>query len=592
MKSMQRKFGKLTKRQADQGDVRVVLAEFKAMDDMLDTLIRDLKLWRNGWEDILKLQYDASEAFAALYKPIDPIMPGDEAEMRHAPAQTPAKYVQKCLGLQKLYSALKEDLQQEIGLIDKKLVAPAEEAKAATKSLAKTLKHRENMKLDYERYLSRAEHARRKEMRSMKEEAALAAHEDNLAQALIDYQTADDQIKQCFPPVTDAVVSLMPWLLASQVMLQTTLVGQLYTVLDGYTKRHGMPNPAPSDGAIIDAWEREFTGFRKEVEQGISTIANGKAVGMPMTLPEKDKHGTVTGLGLRNKAGGLTNKAGGLMHRKGSGQSGMGMSLPGGRPMLGSRHASSQESNQETALALRQHPHHDEADEEEEEEEMAPPKPPRPGWACLASPGIMPSPSIPMGSKPRIPSSSSGIASPNGGTAQWERKAAAAAVAHVTSPSWQTHNNAPPPSYDQASPALGGGGGGGTPPSRYQTPMLNGSSPLPEKSAVGHDYFAHAATQRLSQASSLSSFASSTAAAAAKKKPAPPIPAKRFPSGAGPPAQYVTAIYDFEGQNAGDLAFREGERIRVVKKTESVEDWWTGEVGGRVGEFPANYVRV
>ena len=38
MKSMQRKFGKLTKRQADEGDVGVVLAEFKAMDEMLDTV--------------------------------------------------------------------------------------------------------------------------------------------------------------------------------------------------------------------------------------------------------------------------------------------------------------------------------------------------------------------------------------------------------------------------------------------------------------------------------------------------------------------------------------------------------------------------
>lgn len=53
---------------------------------------------------------------------------------------------------------------------------------------------------------------------------------------------------------------------------------------------------------------------------------------------------------------------------------------------------------------------------------------------------------------------------------------------------------------------------------------------------------------------------------------------------------YVTALYDFGGQSAGDLAFREGDRIRVLKKTESTDDWWEGELRGVKGSFPANYV--
>lgn len=52
----------------------------------------------------------------------------------------------------------------------------------------------------------------------------------------------------------------------------------------------------------------------------------------------------------------------------------------------------------------------------------------------------------------------------------------------------------------------------------------------------------------------------------------------------------MTALYDFGGQSEGDLAFREGDRIRVVKKTESTDDWWDGELRGVKGSFPANYV--
>jgi hypothetical protein len=54
----------------------------------------------------------------------------------------------------------------------------------------------------------------------------------------------------------------------------------------------------------------------------------------------------------------------------------------------------------------------------------------------------------------------------------------------------------------------------------------------------------------------------------------------------------VTALYSFGGQSAGDLAFSEGDKIRVVKRTDSTDDWWEGELRGIKGAFPANYCRV
>lgn len=74
--------------------------------------------------------------------------------------------------------------------------------------------------------------------------------------------------------------------------------------------------------------------------------------------------------------------------------------------------------------------------------------------------------------------------------------------------------------------------------------------------------------------------------AAAKKKPPPPPP-KKVPS--TPRELWVIALYDFAGQGQGDLAFGEGDRIRVVKKTDSTDDWWEGELKGIQGSFPANY---
>lgn len=74
----------------------------------------------------------------------------------------------------------------------------------------------------------------------------------------------------------------------------------------------------------------------------------------------------------------------------------------------------------------------------------------------------------------------------------------------------------------------------------------------------------------------------------AKKKPPPPPP-KRIASGRI--EEYVIAQYDFVGQGAGDLSFREGDRIKIVKKTKTDQDWWTGELAGARGSFPANYCK-
>ncbi|PLW16008.1 hypothetical protein PCANC_16595 [Puccinia coronata f. sp. avenae] len=62
-----------------------------------------------------------------------------------------------------------------------------------------------------------------------------------------------------------------------------------------------------------------------------------------------------------------------------------------------------------------------------------------------------------------------------------------------------------------------------------------------------------------------------------KLKPAPP------PSSQG---TYVTALYDFVAQADGDLSFSAGDRIQLVKRTDSEQDWWTGKLNGVEGIFP------
>ena len=73
-----------------------------------------------------------------------------------------------------------------------------------------------------------------------------------------------------------------------------------------------------------------------------------------------------------------------------------------------------------------------------------------------------------------------------------------------------------------------------------------------------------------------------------KRAPPPPPALKPRPS-LGPKPIVVTALYDFQAQNDGDLSFQAGDKITIIEKSESTEDWWTGSLNGMKGTFPANY---
>ena len=80
------------------------------------------------------------------------------------------------------------------------------------------------------------------------------------------------------------------------------------------------------------------------------------------------------------------------------------------------------------------------------------------------------------------------------------------------------------------------------------------------------------------------------AKAAAAAVPPPPPPSSDPPA-YSPPVDTVVALYDYTAQAEGDLSFRAGDRIEVVQRTASAEDWWTGKLNGVQGVFPGNYVQ-
>ena len=87
------------------------------------------------------------------------------------------------------------------------------------------------------------------------------------------------------------------------------------------------------------------------------------------------------------------------------------------------------------------------------------------------------------------------------------------------------------------------------------------------------------------------SSAALSAAAAGKPKPPPPKPKPSRLSGV-PTAETVTALYDYSASQEGDLSFKQGDIIEIVTRTQNNNEWWTGKLNGKQGQFPGNYVQT
>ncbi|KAH9820588.1 hypothetical protein DFH28DRAFT_629898 [Melampsora americana] len=124
-------------------------------------------------------------------------------------------------------------------------------------------------------------------------------------------------------------------------------------------------------------------------------------------------------------------------------------------------------------------------------------------------------------------------------------------------------------------------------------PSIGGKGPVPKDEHINAPppYTPDASTSS-NHAPSMGSVAAAAAAIQAQRQhQAPPSSFKAPPAQPKTGVNYVTATYDFVAQAEGDLNFSAGDRIEVIKKTESVDDWWTGRLNGVEGVFPGNYVQ-
>ena len=104
------------------------------------------------------------------------------------------------------------------------------------------------------------------------------------------------------------------------------------------------------------------------------------------------------------------------------------------------------------------------------------------------------------------------------------------------------------------------------PPPPYSSSSMNGSTALARASSTGSSW--------------------GTAAKAKGAAPPPPKPKPSRFSGVPAAVEKAEALYDYEAQAAGDLSFTTGDVIEIVEKGATENEWWTGRIDGKQGQFP------
>lgn len=98
-------------------------------------------------------------------------------------APTPELQLRRTFKLKGAYADLKTELHEEMAMIESRILTPTTDARACIAPIRKTIKKRENKRVDFEQAQDRASKLQRKMGRSPKEDKSLAKAEDDMARA-------------------------------------------------------------------------------------------------------------------------------------------------------------------------------------------------------------------------------------------------------------------------------------------------------------------------------------------------------------------------------------------------------------------------
>lgn len=121
-------------------------------------------------------QLGAASEYVTLY---DPIVGASDGHGRRA-EPTPEPLLIRSFNLRQAYADIKDDMVAELSAFEAGVVKPGSDARDAIQPIRRTIKKRENKRLDYEKQQEKVKKLQRKPGKSAKEDALMHKAEEDL----------------------------------------------------------------------------------------------------------------------------------------------------------------------------------------------------------------------------------------------------------------------------------------------------------------------------------------------------------------------------------------------------------------------------
>lgn len=591
--------------------------DFNTAETALDVLISETKKFKSTWKDLCETQVKAGKKFVLLYEPI-----GEEG-VYSLTQKTPESQTRAIQGYLAVVKEVEATIIPMLEEFEAPFVAKCKGAKECIDAVQKAFKKREHKKVDFDRASNTVEKLFRKTDPSEKEQQALAKAEEELETATEVFHAQDEKVKSTVPIVVTAMSEFLNPLTSQLYLNQLKVYKTWNQILFKYSQMQGLTGGLSKEGGeldygsytdVVETWEERFTSVQPRLEQSLKSVREGKAITKPLhpveSGPKKIEQ-------LAHKSADKTNE---LAHKaigKPSSATHIKFSSPQGffqteadfianQSLRGSSSNtffsdSSQSSSSPTTGSLR-------SPVVGSNGSFFSPPP-----AASISRSISMSQSQSQRSSSSIPSvlpaaaavagSSLGrspvtgvFTGPPADTEQLRTRVRASmstAARTLSPPSSADFYNRDV--YDEQEGGGGLGGSGG---------LSDGSEEVNRRSG---DFISNKLRQHQQEQLLLRRRSGSTAASTMSggggglfengigggggggggKTPSP----IRIPAG---PNEHAVALFTFTGAEPGDVAFRVGDRVRVMDHGDETDsEWWLGQTSdGRLGLFPRTYVEV
>lgn len=201
---------------------------FKELEGETKKLSDESKRYFSAMNGMLDYQIDWSKAIEEIYKPIS----GRLSDPNAAVPEDNPEGIKASEGYREVVKALKEELQPDLELIEKRIVQPAQELLQVIQSIRKMATKRDHKQVDLDRHKRTYKKYADKKERTAKDEEKMYGAEAEVQIAQQEYDYYNDMMKQELPILFQMQGDFIRPLFVSFYYMQLNIFYTLYTRME------------------------------------------------------------------------------------------------------------------------------------------------------------------------------------------------------------------------------------------------------------------------------------------------------------------------------------------------------------------------